>query len=117
MAQLITHVHVHHPNHGTVVFGPDDNVPGWARKLITRDDVWDDDAPVVADDQAEDPEDPGQGGQDEGPEPPPRSGKGSGVDAWREFAAHPDVDLDVADDASKDDIIAAYDAATEADVD
>ncbi len=41
---------------------------------------------------------------------PPRSGKGSGVTAWREFAARPDVNLDVPADASREEIIAAWDA-------
>ena len=41
--------------------------------------------------------------------PPPRTGRGSGKDAWVAYAAANDVT--VADDASRDDIIAALDAA------
>lgn len=38
---------------------------------------------------------------------PPRSGRGSGVEAWRTHAAA--LGVQVADDASRDDIIAAVD--------
>ena len=38
---------------------------------------------------------------------PPRSGKGSGVEAWREYATS--LGVEVADDATRDDIIAAVD--------
>lgn len=38
---------------------------------------------------------------------PPRSGKGSGVEAWREYAAS--LGIEVPGDASRDDIIAVVD--------
>jgi hypothetical protein len=41
--------------------------------------------------------------------PPPKSGKGSGVQAWAEYAATNRVE--VAEDATRDDVIAALDAA------
>lgn len=39
MATLNTYVHVHGPD-GPVVFGPEDEVPDWAVKLITNEAVW-----------------------------------------------------------------------------
>lgn len=42
---------------------------------------------------------------------PPRSGRGSGIDAWRDFAeAVPELGEAVDEDASRDDIIDAWDA-------
>lgn len=43
------------------------------------------------------------------PDPPPRAGRGSGLTAWQVFAAAAGVDLD--DDMTRDDIIAACDLA------
>ena len=43
------------------------------------------------------------------PQVPPKSGKGSSADEWRMYATHRHVD--VAEDASRDDIIAAIEAA------
>lgn len=39
MARLKTYVHLHH-DHGSTVFGPGEDVPEWAVKLITAPDVW-----------------------------------------------------------------------------
>ena len=134
MARLNTHVHVQHPERGTVVFGPDDPVPDWAAEAITNPDVWDD-APDVEDDEVatepsdvsdtepsdgsgdgpaetsdteetDEPED--VGGQ---PSPPPRNGPGSTRDAWFAYATKV-LELDIADDADRDDIMAAVDAAS-----
>lgn len=41
--------------------------------------------------------------------PPPQSGKGSGKDAWHAYAAASGVEVD--DDASREDVIAALEAA------
>lgn len=46
--------------------------------------------------------------EESGPTEPPRSGRGSGEDAWRAYAE--DLDLEVPDGASRDDIIALVDA-------
>lgn len=43
MARLARHVHVHHQG-GSTVFGPDDEVPDWAAKLITAPDAWADES-------------------------------------------------------------------------
>lgn len=40
---------------------------------------------------------------------PPKGGAGSGVDAWKAYAGK--LDVKVADDASRDDVIAAIEAA------
>lgn len=104
-SQLNTYVHVHGPD-GSVAFGPGDDVPAWARKQITRDDVWGDADKATPTDADE----PDTGDSSDVPAEPPRAGAGSGIDAWRDFASHPDVDLDVDPDASRDDIIAAWDA-------
>ena len=46
---------------------------------------------------------------DQSPVEPPRTGRGSGAEAWREYAASIGVEHD--DDATRDDIIDAVDAA------
>jgi hypothetical protein len=56
------------------VFGPDDNVPVWAREAITNPDVWDGDDEPSSPELAE-------------VKQPPRKGPGSGGPAWVEFAA------------------------------
>jgi hypothetical protein len=95
--RLIAYVHV-----DGVAYGPDSKVPADVAKKI-GDHAWTD-----ADEPAGD-EQPTGGGQSAGDEAPPRSGRGSGVDAWRAFADQ--HDLDVAADASREDIIAAAEAA------
>lgn len=98
MARLNTTVHVHHPEKGSVAFGPKDDVPAWAKKLITRDDVWATSTPAASDD------DPG----DSTPTEPPRTGKGSGEKAWRAYATEV-LEIEVPEDASRDDIVALVD--------
>lgn len=100
MRRLTTYVHaVERDDNGTTLqsgtFGPGDDVPGWARKAITNPDVWD--------------------GQDDEPSEPERlsrptkAGPGSSEKAWRAYAAQENVT--VADGASRDEIIAAVEAA------
>jgi len=43
-ARLRTYVHVQDKDGESVVFGPDDVVPAWARKAITNPDVWESNA-------------------------------------------------------------------------
>ena len=100
MAKLNTFVHVveldseGRQTGRAAVFGPDDDLPGWAVKAITTPDVWDGDAPAGADE-------PDSGGE------PPRSGKGSSTEAWQKYAAS--LGVEVPEDASRDDIVAAVD--------
>ena len=77
-------------------FGPDDDVPDWAASQIGPH-AWEPE-PEPEPEREPEPE----------PEPPPRSGKGSGRDEWAAFAAGK---VDVGDDMSRDDIIAALEAA------
>lgn len=93
--RLIAYVHV-----DGVAYGPDSKVPADVAKRI-GDHAWTDADEAAADEQ------PAGGGQST--EAPPRSGRGSGVDAWRAFAEQHDVE--VAADASREDIIAACEAA------
>lgn len=102
--RLNTYVHVD----GTA-YGPDDDVPAEVAERI-GDHAWADDsdqgdggepAEVGFTDPTARQSPAGAGDSDA----PPRSGRGSGVDAWRAYAAR--TDLDVADDASREDIIAA----------
>ncbi|MEV3855056.1 hypothetical protein AB0J38_12105 [Streptomyces sp. NPDC050095] len=102
--RLVAHVHVRDEDGRTVAFGPGDEVPAWAVRQITNPRAWGTgepgstsrlivSAPMVADDVAA----------------PPRSGRGSGVEAWRAFAER--LGVDVGRDASREDVIEACEAA------
>ncbi|MFI5808981.1 hypothetical protein [Streptomyces sp. NPDC051561] len=91
---LIAYVHV-----DGVAYGPEDTVPADVAKRIGVH-AWTDD-----DTEVDDQDDPGGGDA----EAPPRSGRGSGEAAWRVFAEQHDVE--VADDATRDDVIAACEVA------
>lgn len=94
MRRLNTFVHINVDGE-TRSYGPDDDVPADVAKRITNTDAWEDAAAAATD----------EGGSEE----PPRSGAGSGKDAWKAYADNLGVDYD--DDATRDDIIAAVDAA------
>lgn len=84
-------IHVDNPDgSGLVAIGPDDEIPSWARKLVHKRHLGD------------------QAGDADGGVPP-RGGPGSGRDAWAEYAGANGVEID--EDASRDDIIAALDSA------
>jgi hypothetical protein len=100
MAKLSSYVHV--PVDGDwVVYGPDDEVPAEHAALITNPKAWEDgELPSAkATKSSADESTEGTGGE------PPRSGKGSGRDAWTEFAESREVHVE--DEDSRDDIIAA----------
>ncbi|EST22776.1 hypothetical protein [Streptomyces niveus] len=99
MKRLIAYVHV-----GGVAYGPNDEVPPDVAKRI-GDHAWTDVTEV--EDDLDDQDDAGGGSPES--DPPPRSGRGSGVEAWRTFAEQHDVE--VAADASREDIVAACEAA------
>lgn len=80
-------------------FGPGDIVPDWVAEQITNPDVWVDDDPASPTAVEDDGDDTG---------PPPKTGKGSGVQAWREYAGT--IGVAVPEDATRDDIIAAVEA-------
>lgn len=98
--KLNTFVHVHDENGAAQIFGPSDDLPDWAANAITNPDVWADRGEAAPVDEPEAPVGDG---------PPPKGGGGSGAPAWREYAAKHNVE--VADNASRDDVIAALDAA------
>lgn len=83
---------------GPKVFHPGDDVPAWAADLITNPTAWS---------SEEDTEDTPEG--DESPPVPPTSGKGSGRDAWAAYANAKGVEVE--EDMSRDDIVAACELA------
>ncbi|MFF7365622.1 hypothetical protein [Streptomyces sp. NPDC008125] len=93
--RLIAYVHV-----GGVAYGPGDEIPADVLRRIGEHAFAD---PEVDDDQGDGT---GSGGDVEAP---PRSGRGSGEAAWRAFAEQHSVE--VAADASREDIVAACEAA------
>jgi hypothetical protein len=113
MAKLTGTVHVHRVEKNeqgreyvaeTRAFGPDDKVPAEWAKLITNPAAWEGGEPPKS-------AEAGDGGPATPADPsaePPRSGKGSGVEVWRAHAAH--LGVEVPEDASRDDIVAAVDA-------
>lgn len=114
MSRLTAYVHVHLPEGGTVVYGPDDEVPADHAALITNADAWVG-GTVPEPTEAPAPPNPAPVDADEQPmEPsalpvPPRSGPGSGATAWAEYAAAHGVNVE--DGAGRTDIIAALTAA------
>ena len=120
--KLATYVHVADEHDQMHVFGPDDTVPAWAAKKITNPGAWvGGKVPsAVEDPQAEaarlrarlaELEAGAAGGGDEPSQdgPPPKGGAGSGAPAWRDYAERNGVEVPA--DASREDVIAALDAA------
>lgn len=96
--KLNTYVHAHavddKGNVQSQVFGPDDDVPAWARKAITNPDVWEGEADESdEDDLLERP-----------------AGNASRED-WAAYAAQEGVEIEA--DMKRDDIKAAIDLAKE----
>lgn len=83
----------------SVAFGPDDDVPSWAAKQITNPKAW-----AGSDTETPEPTADATAG-----EPPPKAGRGSNREAWVAYAQASGVQVD--DDASRDDVVAALDAA------
>lgn len=87
--------------------------PGWAAELITNPSAWSETEPepaaaaVTAPDAPAAP--PVADAQAKQPAMPPRSGKGSGLVAWAEYARN--LGVEVEDDANRDDVIAALELA------
>ncbi|MFI7009974.1 hypothetical protein [Streptomyces sp. NPDC050145] len=102
--RLIAYVHV-----AGVVYGPGDVVPDEVARRIGAH-AW---APDGGDQDGGGEQqlgDQGDGGPAPAPsEAPPRSGRGSGVEAWRAFAEQHDVEVPA--EATRDDVIAACEAA------
>ena len=98
---LRRHVHVTNDEGATEVFKAGSTPPAWAAKKITNPSAWEDGSDAD-DDDTDDPVLP--------EDAPPLGGKGSGVDAWREYATST-FGLEVPDDAERDDIVSAVAAA------
>lgn len=121
MARLRTTVHVKDLDGRNRYFEAGQEVPDWAAEQISNPDVWDGELPAHLQgeqDPSQPPQEPAapsvlppheqtaQGGEQGagGSGEPPRSGRGSGKEAWAAYASSQGVD--VAEDASRDDIIA-----------
>lgn len=78
-------------------FGPGDSAPTWALPQLTNPKVWED-GEVPSDDSTDDG-------------PPPKGGPGSGVDKWVAYAEANGVALTDDQKKSREDVIAALDAA------
>lgn len=128
MSKLNTFVTVHSADGDSITFGPDDELPAWAEKAISNPNVWDE-APkskdkseksdkkskekgAATDSGSPDGSAPaGTGAGDGGDGEPPRAGGGSGLDAWKAFAAAQGIE--VPEDAKREDIFALVDAKKE----
>ncbi len=96
MSRLAGFVYAVGPDGSGQWFGPDTEWPDWVAGVVTNPKAWvDGQVPEV---------ETGQGG------PPPRSGRGSGLDEWKAYAELIGVTVD--SEASRDDVIAAVDAAS-----
>jgi hypothetical protein len=115
--RLRTRVHLVDGQGKSFVFGPGSSVPEWAAAKITNPKAWADDEPArEAGTAPAGTTTPDTGGQapDTGqvgvtPVEPPRSGKGSGLEAWREYAGKLGWFESIPEDASRDDIAKAID--------
>ncbi|CAL9592477.1 hypothetical protein SUDANB1_05253 [Streptomyces sp. enrichment culture] len=110
--RLNSYVHV-----DGVAYGPDDDVPAEVASRIGAH-AWTDDsdqgdggepAEVGFDDPSAQQSPTPTGAGDGTGEAPPRTGRGSGIEAWRTFAEQNGVGTD--SDMTRDDIIAACEAA------
>lgn len=87
-----------HDGDTTTWYGPDDIIPADVAEQI-GDHAWIDDDGTVT--EAAEPDT----GSSVGDGPPPKSGKGSGTDAWADYAERQHVEVDA--DATRDEIITA----------
>lgn len=87
----------------SATFGPGDALPDWAVAAISNPDVWAErgDSP----DPEPEPKAPAAPVQPATGGPPPKGGAGSGAPEWRAYAARKDVE--VPEDANRDQVIAA----------
>ncbi len=91
--KLVSYVHVLDDRGVASAFGPDDAVPAWAARKMGFH-CWEGDVHPM--------------GKDAPSEPPPKSGPGSSVQAWSEYASAQGVTVD--DAATREQIVNALDA-------
>jgi hypothetical protein len=122
MPRLRTTVHLTDLEGAPRILEAGQEVPDWAVEKISNPDVWEGELPAHLQGEQDPTQPPSQqpaapsvlppheqtvqGSEQSaaGEGEPPRSGKGSGKEAWAAYAASQGVD--VAEDASRDDIIA-----------
>jgi hypothetical protein len=97
--RLRTHVHVRDEHGRSVVLAPGDDVPDWAAAAIRNPRAWQGGAAPSVETPTETND----------TSAPPRSGAGSGKAEWAAYAST--LGVTYPDGASRDDIIAAVDAA------
>ena len=130
MVRLAAFVHLRDTSGLNHWFGPEDEVPDWAAEQISNPDVWAWDAEPTPAGPPPEPEQPGDdegqaddGQAHEGDEgqggdgdrelgatrraEPPRSGRGSSIEAWTDYARQ--LGLEVHPDMTRDDIIELVD--------
>lgn len=98
-ARLVSTVYVNDQSGLPAAFGPDDDVPEWAARQMGAHCFEGGKHPFPDDADGDGVADRKSG------EEPPRSGRGSGRDAWAQFAS--EKGQQVPDDAGRDEIIAA----------
>lgn len=103
MGTLISHVHVFDDRGESHAFGPDDELPEWAARLMGAHCFVDGVHPFpdAAESEPEPDRAPGQ--------EPPRAGRGSSRDAWVAYAVEKGVAIEP--DDARDAIVAKVDAA------
>jgi len=102
--RLRTFVHIQDEEGRTHLFGPDSDIPQWAADKIDNPKAW----------SGQPDAQPGRSVETVNAElggSPPRQGPGSGKDAWKTYADS--LGIAYADDATRDDIIAAVELSTE----
>ena len=97
MARLVGYVALFDAKGVLAQFGPGDEPPAWAAKLITNPKLWDE--PPL--EEAAAGEGSPSGGGDE---PPPLAGPGSGRDHWAAYAAQHGITA--SQDDKRDEIVA-----------
>lgn len=111
--RLAAHVILRDPDsHRPVCLGPDDDIPTWAAAKITNPKAWasepEPETTVAEGDPLPSATAPQPSVQPATSDAPPRAGRGSSRQAWADFAA---AHIEVTDDLSRDDIIAALEQA------
>ncbi|WP_280319873.1 hypothetical protein [Nocardia wallacei] len=114
MSRLNCYVYVTAPDGGVRGFGPESDVPDWAREKITNPHVWDTPPePVVIGKSGGEATDDPAGSEtvetQSSDGPPPQGGTGATRQRWADYATSKGVEVDA--DWKREDIIAACEKA------